>query len=153
MLITTVHPICVWWYLACKQHSPWCVIYNHIWTSHDTEQSSSLITMFFATLMINEYNCTTKFSKLGSTENLHRFMKVKDNLDFDEFLAEARVAQMGIFSNQAEYDAIFQLCSTISFFVTILHLSPNTILNIPTYWYLPWYIPWNLMSRNYWVVV
>ena len=31
-------------------------------------------------------------------------MKVKDNLDFDEFLARTMVAQMGIFSNQAEFD-------------------------------------------------
>ena len=39
-------------------------------------------------------------------------MKVKDNLDFDEFHAEVGVAQIGIFSNQAKYDAIYQLCFT-----------------------------------------
>ena len=50
-------------------------------------------------------------------------MKLKDNLDFDGFLAEVGVAQMGIFSNQA----IYQLWSTSSFFPTTLHLSPNTI--------------------------
>ena len=54
-------------------------------------------------------------------------MKVKDNLDFDEFLAETMVAQMGIFSNQAEFDAIYQLCSKSSFIPTSLHLSPSTI--------------------------
>ena len=54
-------------------------------------------------------------------------MKVKDNLDFDEFLAKTIVAQMGIFSNQAEFDAIYQLCSKSSFFPTTLHLSPNSI--------------------------
>ena len=54
-------------------------------------------------------------------------MKVKDNLDFDAFLTETMVAQMGIFSNQAEFDAIYQLCSKSSFFPTTLHLSPNTI--------------------------
>ena len=43
-------------------------------------------------------------------------MKVKDNLDFDEFLAEVGVAQMGIFLNQAEFDAIYQLYSASSFF-------------------------------------
>ena len=46
-------------------------------------------------------------------------MKVKD---FDEFLAELGVAQMGIFSNQVEFDAIDQLCSMSSFFPTTLHL-------------------------------
>ena len=54
-------------------------------------------------------------------------MKVKDNLDFDEFLAEMWVTQMGILLNQAEFVAIYQLCSTSSFFPTTLHLSPNTI--------------------------
>ena len=39
-------------------------------------------------------------------------MKVKGNLDFDEFLAEVGVAQMRIFLNQAEFDAIYQLCYT-----------------------------------------
>ena len=38
-------------------------------------------------------------------------MKVKNNLDFDEFLAEVGVGQMGIFSNWAAFDAIYQLCS------------------------------------------
>ena len=54
-------------------------------------------------------------------------MKIKYKLDFDEFLAEVGVAQMGIFSNQAEFCAIYQLCSTSSFFPTTLHLNPNTI--------------------------
>ena len=54
-------------------------------------------------------------------------MKVNDKLDFNEFLAEVGVAQMGTFSNQAEFDAIYQLCSTSSFFPTTLHLSPTTI--------------------------
>ena len=40
-------------------------------------------------------------------------MKIKDNLDVDEFLAEVGVAK--IFSNHAEFDAIYQLCSTSSF--------------------------------------
>ena len=64
---------------------------------------------------------------MGFTENQHQFMKVKDNLDFDELLAETMVAQMGIFSNQAEFDAIYQLCSKRSFVPTTLHLSLNTI--------------------------
>ena len=54
-------------------------------------------------------------------------MKVKDDLDFDEFLAEMGVSQMGIFSNQAEFVAIYQLCSSSLFFPTTLHLSPNNI--------------------------
>ena len=35
------------------------------------------------------------------------FFKVKDNMDFDEFLTEIGVAQMDIFSNPAELDAIY----------------------------------------------
>ena len=54
-------------------------------------------------------------------------MKVDDNLDLDEFLAEVGVALMGIFFNQADCDAIHQLCSTSSLFPTTLHLSANTI--------------------------
>ena len=54
-------------------------------------------------------------------------MKVKDNLDFNEYLPELGVAQMGIFSIEAEFDAIYQLCSTSSFFTTTLHLSPNSV--------------------------
>ena len=54
-------------------------------------------------------------------------MEVKDNLNFDEFLVEVRVAQTGIFLNQAKFDAIYQLCSTSSFFPTTLHLGPNTV--------------------------
>ena len=42
-----------------------------------------------------------------------------------EFVAEVGVAQMGIFSNQTEFDAIYQLCFTNSFFPTTLHLSPT----------------------------
>ena len=70
---------------------------------------------------------TQHFSKCGSTENRHWLLKVKDNLDFDEFLAEVGVAQMDFFSNQAEFDAIYQLYSTSTFFPTTLHLSPITI--------------------------
>ena len=40
---------------------------------------------------------TQHFSKCGSTENRHWLLKVKDNLDFDEFLAEVGVAQMDFF--------------------------------------------------------
>ena len=36
-------------------------------------------------------------------------MKVKDNLDVNEFLTEVGVVQLGIFSNQTEFDAIYQL--------------------------------------------
>ena len=77
--------------------------------------------------MINEYNFNTKFLKFGSTENRRQYMKVKDNLDFDDFLAEVGVAQMGFFSNQAEFDAIYQFCSMSSFFPKTLHLGHNTI--------------------------
>ena len=49
-------------------------------------------------------------------------MKVKDNLDFGEFLAEVGVAQMEFFASQTQCDVIYQLYSTISF---CLHLSPK----------------------------
>ena len=39
-----------------------------------------------------------------STQNRRRFIKVKD---FDEFLTEVGVTQMEIFSNQADFDAIY----------------------------------------------
>ena len=55
------------------------------------------------------------------------YMKVKDNLDFDEFLAEVGVAEMGIFSNQAEFDTIYQLCSTSSFFQQLFIWAPVLI--------------------------
>ena len=37
------------------------------------------------------------------------------------------VAQMGIFSNQAEFDAVSQFCSASTFVPTALHLSLNTL--------------------------
>ena len=77
--------------------------------------------------MMNEYNFNTKFLKIWVHRKPCRYMKVKDNLVFDDFFAEVGVAQMGIFSNQAELDTIYQICSTSSFFPTTLHLSPNTI--------------------------
>ena len=54
-------------------------------------------------------------------------MKVNYNLDFDVFLAEVGVVLMEIFSNQAEFDAIYQLCSTSSFFLKTIHLNIKTI--------------------------
>ena len=53
-------------------------------------------------------------------------MKIKYSLDFDSFPAAMGVALMDIFSNQVEFDAIFQLCST-SLFSPITHLNPDII--------------------------
>ena len=75
----------------------------------------------------NEYNFNTKFHKIRVHETRRRFTKVKDNLDFDEFLAEVGVAQMRILFNQVEFDAIYQFYSTSPFFPKPLHLSPNII--------------------------
>ena len=72
---------------------------------------------------------TQNFSKCWSTENRRRFIKLKENLDFDEFLAEVGVAQVGIFSNQAEFGAIHQLCSKSLFFPTLF----RRFLHMPTY--------------------
>ena len=52
-------------------------------------------------------------------------MKVKYKVDFDEFLALLGIAQMGISSNQVEFDAVYRFCSTSSFFPTTLHLNPT----------------------------
>ena len=60
------------------------------------------------------------FFKFGPAENRYRFIKIKDSPNFDEFLSEVGVAQMGIFSNQTKYYAIYQLYSTSSFFLTTL---------------------------------
>ena len=46
---------------------------------------------------------------------------------FDELLTEVEVAQMKIFSNQTECDAIYQVYSMGLFLLTTLRLSPNTI--------------------------
>ena len=46
-------------------------------------------------------NLPHDFSKSGLAKN-RRFMKVKEYLDFDEFCAEKRVFQMGIFYNQID---------------------------------------------------
>ena len=40
---------------------------------------------------------TQNFSKFGTNENRRRFTRVKDNLDFDEFIAEMGVAPIGDF--------------------------------------------------------
>ena len=78
--------------------------------------------------MINKYYFNTKCINDRDHRNLRRFKRLKDNLDFDEFLVEMGVAQMGISSNQTECDAIHQLNSTSSFFPTTFHLSPNNFL-------------------------
>ena len=70
---------------------------------------------------------TQNVSKLGPTENRRRFMKIKDDLDFDEFFAEVGVVQMGIFSNSTEFSAINQLCFPSLSFQTTVHLDHNTI--------------------------
>ena len=44
------------------------------------------------------------------------FMKIKANLDFDEFVTKVGEVQMGILSNQTEFDKIYQLCFATSFF-------------------------------------
>ena len=69
-------------------------------------------------------NFNAKFIKIRAVENRLRVMRLKD---FDEFLTEVGVAQMGIFFNQMEGDAIYQLYSTSLFFPTTLYLSPNTV--------------------------
>ena len=80
-------------------------------------------------------------------------VRLFDNLDFDDFRAEVGVAQIDMFSNRTECDAIYQSHSTSSFFPTTRHLNPKTIQNILTYLYLPSFIPWNCRGCNYWSVV
>ena len=76
--------------------------------------------------MINEYNFNTKFIKIWVPRKPAQVYE-SQSLDFDKFLVEVGIAQMGIFSNQAEFDVIYQLCSVSSFFPTTRHLGLNTI--------------------------
>ena len=76
--------------------------------------------------MINEYNFKTKFIKIWVQRKPAQVYE-SQSLDFDKFLVKVGIAQMGIFSNQAEFDEIDQLCSVSSFFPTTRHLSLNTI--------------------------
>ena len=68
-------------------------------------------------------------------------MKAVGYLNFDDFFVEVGVIQIGYFSEQMEYDMIYQLSLTRSFFPTNFHSKLNTISKILTYVYLPWYIP------------
>ena len=54
-------------------------------------------------------------------------MKAYNSLDYDEFIAEVRVAQIGSFSNQTEYDVMYQSYLTFSFFPAAFCLSGNFI--------------------------
>ena len=76
---------------------------------------------------------THDFAKSGLAKNRRRFMKVKDYLDFDGFGDEMGVSQMGIISNQTEFDAVYQLCSASSVNPKTFHCSPSTISKIATY--------------------
>ena len=74
--------------------------------------------------MINRYNFNAEYLKIRAR---HRFMKVKDNLNYEEFLTEVGIVQMGIFLNQMEFEATYKLCFTISFFPATLHFSSNIL--------------------------
>ena len=60
--------------------------------------------------------------KFRQTEKLSRFIKVQGNLDFNEFIADAMVAQIWSFCTEIEYDVIRQLFLTNSFFPTTFHM-------------------------------
>ena len=64
-------------------------------------------------------------------------MKVQGNLDFDEFIADAMVAQIGSFCAEIEYDVIRQLFLTNSFFPTNFHMigDNNSYMLIVTFVY------------------
>ena len=54
-------------------------------------------------------------------------MKAVGYMDFDEFFVEVGVIQIGLFSEEMEYDMIYQLSSTRSFCLTNFHSNLNTI--------------------------
>ena len=60
-------------------------------------------------------------------------MKVKDDLDFDQFLAEVGVAQMGIFSKKAEFDTIYQLRSRFHSFQQLFNTLFRSFLHSDIY--------------------
>ena len=70
---------------------------------------------------------TQNHSHLEPVEKRSRFMKSACHLDFDDFFVEVGVIQIRYFSKQMEYDMIFQLCLTRSFFPTNFHSNLNTI--------------------------
>ena len=49
---------------------------------------------------------TEKIVKIRAHRKLAQFMKVKDNLDFDEFLVEVGVSKIGNFSNPTEFEQV-----------------------------------------------
>ena len=76
--------------------------------------------------MIKKYDFNTKFLKVRARR---KPAQVFDSNRYPVFAMNKSlkrgVAQMGIFSNQTDFDAIYQLCSTSSLFPLILPLRPN----------------------------
>ena len=70
---------------------------------------------------------TQNLSHFETIEKRSSFMKSVGDLDFDEFLVEVGVIQIGSFSKQMECDMIYHLSLTRSFFSTNFHSNLNTI--------------------------
>ena len=73
-------------------------------------------TWLLASLIITKYDFHTNISHFESVEKRSRFMKSVGYLDFDEFFVEVGVIQIGSFSKQMEWDMIYQLSLSRSFF-------------------------------------
>ena len=70
---------------------------------------------------------TQNISHFKPIEERSRFIKSVGYLDFDEFFVEVGVISIGSFSTQMEYDIIYQLSLTRSFFPRNFHSNLNTI--------------------------
>ena len=87
---------------------------------------------------------TQNLSHFELVEKRSRFMKSAGYMDFEELFVEVGVIQIGSFSKEMEYDMIYQLSLTISFFPTNFHSNLNTIQNILTYLYCFYIYPRNV---------
>ena len=70
---------------------------------------------------------TQNISQFEPVEKRSRFINSVGYLDFDEFFVEVGVIQIGYFSKRMEYDMVYQLSLTRSFFSTNFHSNLNTI--------------------------
>ena len=70
---------------------------------------------------------TQNLSHFEPVEKHSRFFKSVGYLDFDEFFVDVGVTQIGSFSKQMEYDMIYELSWTGSFFATNFHSNLNII--------------------------
>ena len=57
-------------------------------------------------MVFRKFEDQEKYFQHRARQNRRNFIKAKDNIDFNKFLAQVGVTQMGGFSNEMECDAI-----------------------------------------------